>query len=98
MTSREDPFPLVCIENALLRNNVICFNKGVGSAEFVSKKVDYLDRDEMVESIYYYRGNPARSKEDAEEQYNRVAEFTLGIQAVKVYQLINGFERNVVLQ
>src|SRR5690606_10497838 len=37
MCSREDPFPLVCIEMGMLLKPIICFEKATGTAEIISK-------------------------------------------------------------
>lgn len=53
MTSREDPFPLVCIEAGYLKKPVICFEGVVGSTDFVTEEtggvVPYADIDHMAE-------------------------------------------------
>jgi len=47
LTSREDPFPAVCLEAAALSKPIVCFNRGTGITEFVQKgcgrSVNYLD-------------------------------------------------------
>ena len=47
LTSREDPFPLVMLENAAAGNPVVCFDKTGGATEFVADEcgmaVPYLD-------------------------------------------------------
>lgn len=62
LTSREDPFPLVCIDVAALSKPIICFNKDVGTAEVLvnggGHVVDYLNIDEMGEKIINYYNNP----------------------------------------
>jgi glycosyltransferase involved in cell wall biosynthesis len=55
LTSREDPFPLVCLENAHLGNPIICFENGGGMPDFVGADagyiVSYLDIGEYSEKI-----------------------------------------------
>jgi glycosyltransferase involved in cell wall biosynthesis len=55
MTSREDPFPLVCLEAALLEKPIVCFEGSGGAAEFVGNDagivVPYLDLHGMGEAI-----------------------------------------------
>lgn len=62
LTSREDPFPLVSIEMAMLEKPIICFEQASGSAGFVEKGggrvVPYLDIEAMAEEILYYYRNP----------------------------------------
>jgi glycosyltransferase involved in cell wall biosynthesis len=55
LTSREDPFPLVCLENAYLGNPIICFENGGGMPDFVGVDagyiVSYLDIAEYSDKI-----------------------------------------------
>lgn len=55
MTSREDPYPLVVLEAAMLRKTIICFENAGGASEFLSENngivVPYLDVSAMAESI-----------------------------------------------
>ncbi|MDQ3800550.1 MAG: glycosyltransferase [Acidobacteriota bacterium] len=79
LTSREDPFPLVCLEAASLGKPVICFDKAGGMAEFVGADagavIPYGDIEAFSEKIiYFYRnrdelrraGDAARSKINSE--------------------------------
>lgn len=53
LTSREDPFPLVCLESALAETPIICFKESGGMPEFVRDDagfvVDYLSIDQMAQ-------------------------------------------------
>lgn len=53
LMSREDPFPLVCLEAASLGKPILCFNNAGGMPEFVEKDagfvVPYLDVVTMAE-------------------------------------------------
>jgi glycosyltransferase involved in cell wall biosynthesis len=55
LTSREDPFPLVCLEAALAYTPVVCFAEAGGMPEFVRDDagsiVSYLDLDSMAERV-----------------------------------------------
>jgi len=55
MVSREDPFPLVCLEAALLGKPILCFSDSGGMPEFVEDDagfiVPYLDLTAMSERI-----------------------------------------------
>ena len=59
LTSREDPFPLVCLEAANLGKPVICFAGGGGMPEFVGedagKVVPYGDTAAFANAIVSYR-------------------------------------------
>lgn len=52
MTSREDPFPLVCLESAAMGIPIICFEDGGGMPEFVEGDagaiVPYFDVEKMA--------------------------------------------------
>jgi glycosyltransferase involved in cell wall biosynthesis len=55
LTSREDPFPLVCLEAAALGLPILCFDGAGGEPEFVEDDagfvVPYLDIDAMAEAV-----------------------------------------------
>ena len=55
LTSREDPFPLVCLEVASLGKPILCFDKAGGEPEFVEKDCGFvvpsLDVDTMAERV-----------------------------------------------
>lgn len=62
MTSREDPFPLVCIEIGMMGKPIISFDKAVGTNEILKKGggfiVPYLSIESMAEKIIEYYKNP----------------------------------------
>lgn len=55
MLSREDPYPLVVLEAAMLKKPIICFDKAGGAPEFLADDnglvVPYLDLEAVVENI-----------------------------------------------
>ena len=55
MISREDPFPLVCLEAASIGKPIVCFDQAGGIQEFVKNDagfvISYLDIDEMADRI-----------------------------------------------
>ena len=59
LTSREDPFPLVCLEAAAMEKPIICFDKAGGAAEFIEDDcgyiVPYLDVEAFAEKILKLR-------------------------------------------
>lgn len=61
MTSREDPFPLVCIEVGMLGKPIICFEGATGSEEVISKGggvlVPYLNVEAMADQVMQYYEN-----------------------------------------
>ncbi|WP_336065862.1 glycosyltransferase family 4 protein [Mesoflavibacter sp. CH_XMU1404-2] len=63
MSSREDPFPLVCIEVGMLGKPIVCFKGATGTEEIIEQTgggfvVPYLDIKEMAEKIVFYYNNP----------------------------------------
>jgi glycosyltransferase involved in cell wall biosynthesis len=63
LTSREDPFPLVCLESASLGKPIVCFDSAGGMPEFVETDcglvVPYLDIEAMSEAICRLLDDPA---------------------------------------
>ncbi|MBP6386654.1 MAG: glycosyltransferase family 4 protein [Pseudarcicella sp.] len=66
LTSREDPYPLVVMEAALLKKPIICFDKAGGSKELVGEDagfvVPYLDvikASQAIEKLCNYAMMPA---------------------------------------
>ncbi|MGB7947215.1 MAG: glycosyltransferase [Candidatus Binatia bacterium] len=57
LTSREDPFPLVCLEAADCGLPVVCFNKAGGMPDFVQDDAGYVlpsgDTKAMAESLLF---------------------------------------------
>lgn len=55
LVSREDPFPLVCLEAASLRKPIVCFDGAGGAKEFVEGDcgfiVPYLEVDTMADRV-----------------------------------------------
>lgn len=80
LTSREDPFPLVCIEIAGLKKPIICFDKASGSAEIIKNGggfvVPYLDIEAMGEKIMHYYFNRDELKKDGEKAQELFSKFT----------------------
>jgi glycosyltransferase involved in cell wall biosynthesis len=56
LPSREDPYPLVCLEAASVSKPIVCFDRGGGIREFVEDDcgfvVPYLDIDEMATAVF----------------------------------------------
>ena len=56
MTSREDPYPLVMVEAAMLSKPIICFDNSGGATEFLDNNVGiivpYLNTMAMAEAIF----------------------------------------------
>jgi glycosyltransferase involved in cell wall biosynthesis len=56
LTSREDPFPLVCLENAYEGNPILCFKQSTGISEFIDTSnglaVDFMDISALAAEVY----------------------------------------------
>ena len=70
LTSREDPYPLVCLEAASLGKPVICFKESGGIPEFVERgggfSVPYLDTEAMAVEIARLSDKPEEIKATGE--------------------------------
>lgn len=55
MPSREDPFPLVCLEAGQAGCPIVCFENAIGSTEYLNNEtgavVPYMDTDAMSEAV-----------------------------------------------
>jgi glycosyltransferase involved in cell wall biosynthesis len=92
MPSREDPFPLVCIEMGLLGIPIVCFEKATGTAEVLSngggKIIPYLDIESMAETIVFYYSNQEALDFDSQKAKEIFNNFTPEIICPQIYQLI----------
>lgn len=80
MTSREDPFPLVCIEVGMLGKPIISFEKATGSNEIIRQGggfiVPYLDIESMAERIMTYYSDRDLIKTHGEVNKEIFSQFT----------------------
>lgn len=92
MTSREDPFPLVCLETAQLGKPIICFDKGVGSTEFIDEQVGsvvpYMDTHAMALAAIDFFENPEKRQKAGDIIKNRVAKYHVEVIGPKIVDLI----------
>jgi glycosyltransferase involved in cell wall biosynthesis len=62
LLSREDPYPLVCLEAASLEKPILCFDRAGGEQEFVEDDagfvVPYLDIEAMAAKVYLLFESP----------------------------------------
>ncbi len=94
MVSREDPFPLVCLENASLSHPIICFEGAGGIPEFVENDagfvVPYLDVSTMAKKIMALMDDPedmaVKGKVAAEKVRTM---FDVSVLAPKILSVIN---------
>ena len=92
LTSREDPFPLVCIEVAQLEKPIICFDKASGSSEIIKNGggfvVPYLDIEEMANKVIYYYNNQHKLKEHGKKNKKLFAPYTSAKICPQIYNQI----------
>ena len=67
LSSREDPYPLVVLEAAILSKPIICFDKAGGAKDFVENDcgfvVEYLNVNQVANAIVKLKENPTLRKE-----------------------------------
>lgn len=92
MTSREDPFPLVCIEVGRMGIPIICFENATGTAEIIGDKggftVPYLDCVAMAEKLVYYYKNDTTRIEHGTYNKSKFGVFTSNEMAPKIQECI----------
>ncbi len=80
LTSREDPFPLVCIELGMMGKPIICFDNASGISEVIKTgggfSVPYLNIEQMAEKIVYYFNNTQIKNKDGEQNKEIFSRFT----------------------
>ena len=93
MVSREDPFPLTCLEAAALGKPILCFADAGGMPEFVEEDAGfispYLDIPHMAENILLLqRDNELRRKLGANAAKKVAEHFETGVGAKKILKII----------
>ncbi|MFE3846682.1 glycosyltransferase family 4 protein [Flavobacterium sp. LB3P45] len=92
MTSREDPFPLVCIEVGKLGIPIICFEKATGTAEVLVDGggfiVPYLDIVAMAEKVVLYYNDRALRNKDGDLNRVNFSKFTVDNMGEKILNCI----------
>jgi glycosyltransferase involved in cell wall biosynthesis len=82
ITSREDPFPLVCLENAQCGNPIVCFADAIGSTEYIDETCGhvspFLDLDDMARAVAAFANDPDKRRRASVEISRRVAAYTTG--------------------
>lgn len=78
LTSREDPYPLVCLEAAALGKPIVCFADAGGIPEFVEEDcgyaVPYLDVSAMAQRVIELLDSPERRGAMGEAARRKVTE------------------------
>lgn len=94
LVSREDPFPLVCLEAAHLGKPIVCFADAGGTPELVEQDsgfvVPYLDLESMADKLILLEQNKDLGHQMGARGAAKVRErFSLDVIAPHLYQLIN---------
>ena len=92
LTSREDPFPLVCLENALLGKPVICFEGAGGIPELVEKYNECIIPFASVEEshnriLMFKENNEKRGLIGNGLQSRVISEFNIARMAEKIMNI-----------
>lgn len=98
LTSREDPFPLVCIEAGILGIPTICFEKATGITEVINDGggvvVPYLDIEAMADAINDYIINKELYEKDSSKAKEIFSAFTTDNICPRVYQYLEDLIKN----
>ena len=95
LVSREDPFPLVCLEAALLEKPILCFAGAGGAPELVEADsgfvTPYLDLGAMADKLLLLGENEGLRQKMGACAAAKVRErFSLDVMAPRLYHLIEG--------
>ena len=100
LMSREDPYPLVCLEVASLGKPIICFDKAGGEPEFVEDDcgfvVPYLNLDVMVDRIIELYQLPSIRQQLGENAAKKVRErHDIETEAPKILKVIEQYFKTI---
>ncbi len=91
LTSREDPFPLVCLEAASLEKPIVLFNDAGGMPEFVEddagKIVPYGDIQSMFDALKYMEQNPEHRNLLGKRAAEKVKNYDVSVMAPRIVEL-----------
>jgi glycosyltransferase involved in cell wall biosynthesis len=92
LTSREDPFPLVCIEAASLAKPILCFENATGIVEMLPNKTDsilpFLDTQSMAYKIIDLYYDRLQLKKMSEDIYEVSTKYDVSIAGPKISEII----------
>lgn len=95
LTSREDPFPLVCLEAASLAKPVFCFENSGGMVEFLKEEqeliVPYADVVEMAERIIRLKDDESKRTMLGRKMLKYVANYDVDVCAPIIHSTIKKF-------
>ncbi len=94
LPSREDPFPLACLEAAALSMPIVCFDSS-GMAEFVDSEagvaVGHLDMEAMAATVVRLLGDPVERKAMGAAGRIKVGSYDVSVVAPEIMALIGRF-------
>lgn len=92
LPSREDPFPLVCIEVGMLGIPVICFERATGTAEILDKGggfvIPYLDIEEMAQKVMQYHNDSNLCGVHGNQNSELFKDFNADVICPKLYNVL----------
>jgi glycosyltransferase involved in cell wall biosynthesis len=93
LSSREDPFPLVCLESADCGLPIICFADAGGMPDFVGstcgKVVPYLDVRAMAQALRSLLGNEEEARTLGDQAKKRVRKlWDVSVKGQEIFQII----------
>ncbi|MGB9179719.1 MAG: glycosyltransferase family 4 protein [Pyrinomonadaceae bacterium] len=93
LPSREDPFPLVCLEAADCGIPVICFAEAGGMPDFVGATggavVPYLDIREMADTLSSFLRDEAKALRLGEQAREKVrSQFDVSVKGQDIYKIL----------
>lgn len=96
LTSREDPFPLVCIESAALGKPLMSFASIGAVPHFIIENdagsvVPYMNLDLMAAEIINFAANRALGRQKGINGSNSLQNFDVPVVGSRIYDLINTF-------
>ena len=94
MTSKEDPFPLVCIEVGMLKKPIVCFEGATGTEEVLTNVegaiVPYLDIEKMGDMVIKNYLEPYFKQQTGAQVKQIFDAFTPERQGEKLYDVMLG--------
>lgn len=95
MTSREDPFPLVCIEVGKLGIPIVLFRDATGTEEVISFKeyttVPYLDVEQMANMVFIFSQDQELRRKVGANNVDIFNQFSSGNMFPVILNLIKGY-------
>jgi glycosyltransferase involved in cell wall biosynthesis len=98
LPSREDPFPLVCLEAAAFEKPILCFENAGGMPEFVEEDagfvVPYLDVEVMCQRVAQLHDDPQLLSQLGQVAANKVRNrHDVSQGGAEILKIVDGFHR-----